>query len=264
MKLMLLALWRYRHFVLAQIKGELKQRYARSRLGLLWHVLHPLAQAAIFALILAEVLGARLPNTAGKASYAVYLMAGTAAWGLFSEIVNRSTAVFIEYASLMKKITFPRICLPVIVGGSALLTHILLLLAIFVVFLFFGHLPGAAVSALPAAMVLIALFGFGLGVLLGVFNVFVRDVSQVLSIVLQIWFWLTPIVYPADVVPERLRGLLELNPMWPLVALYQQALLHNRWPQWETLIYPGAMSLTLCALTLFVFVRANADLVDAL
>lgn len=264
MKLMLLALWRYRHFVLAQIKGELKRRYARSRLGLLWHILNPLAQAAIFALILSEVLAARLPGVEAKSAYAVYLMAGTAAWGLFSEIVNRSTGIFLEYASLMKKILFPRICLPVIVGGSALLNHLLLLLAIFVVFWFFGHLPGAAVLALPIGMALIALFGFGLGVLLGVFNVFARDVSQVLGIFLQIWFWLTPIVYPASVIPAQLQWVLQWNPMAPLVGLYQRAMLYHQWPDWPALLVPAAVALSLCALTLLVFVRANADLVDAL
>lgn len=264
MKLMLLALWRYRHFVLASIKGELKRRYARSRLGMLWHALHPLAQAATYAIILTEVLGAKLPEVDSKAAYPVYLMAGTAAWGLFAEIVHRSCNIFLEYASLMKKITFPRLCLPVIVGGSALFNHVLLLGAIFVVFLFFGHYPGMAMLVLPLGAGLIALFGFGLGVLLGVFNVFARDVSQVVGIGLQLWFWLTPIVYPASVVPERLRWLAALNPMAPLVNLYQQALLYHRFPAWETLLYPSVVTAVLCALTLFVFLRANAELVDAL
>lgn len=264
MTLLLMALWRYRHFVLASIKGELQQRYARSRLGMLWHILNPLAQAAIYAIILAEVLGARLADVESKAAYPIYLMAGTAAWGLFSEIVTRSTGIFLEYASLMKKITFPRICLPVIVGGSALLSHGLLLLAVLVVFLFFDHLPGLALLALPVGAALIALFGFGLGVLLGIFNVFARDVSQVLGIALQIWFWLTPIVYPASVIPEKLRWLAQVNPMVPLVGLYQQAMLYRRWPDWENLVYPGVVTLVLCAVTLFVFLRANADLVDAL
>ena len=264
MKLMLLALWRYRHFVLASIKSDLKGRYARSRLGMLWHVLNPLAQAAIFALILSEVIGARLPGVEDKSAYAVYLMAGTAAWGLFSEIVTRSTHIFIEYANVMKKITFPRICLPVIVGGSALLNHVLLLLAIFFVFLFFGRVPGGAVLALPVGVVLIALFGFGLGVLLGIFNVFSRDVSQVLNVGLQIWFWLTPIVYPANVIPEHMRWALQVNPMAPLVQVYQQAMLYGQWPQWSTLIVPFSCAVVLCLLTLFIFVRANADLVDAL
>ena len=264
MKSMLLALWRYRYFVLSAIKGDLKGRYARSRLGALWFILHPLAQATIFALILSELLAARLPGVTSKASYAIYLMAGMAAWGLFSEIVNRSTNIFVEYANTLKKISFPRICLPVIVAGSALLTHGLLLLAIFVVFLFFGHVPGLAIFVLPLGILLIALFGFGLGVMLGIFNVFARDISQALVVVLQIWFWLTPIVYPAQVLPERYRWVLELNPMAPLVGIYQRALLYNQGPDWWALLIPALLAAGLFLTTMFVFRRASADLVDAL
>ncbi|MCF6178903.1 MAG: ABC transporter permease, partial [Geopsychrobacter sp.] len=210
------------------------------------------------------VIGARLPGVEDKSAYAVYLMAGTAAWGLFSEIVTRSTNIFVEYANVMKKITFPRICLPVIVGGSALLNHVLLLLAIFIVFLFFGHIPGKAVLVLPLGIALITMFAFGVGVFLGIFNVFNRDVSQVLNVVLQIWFWLTPIVYPASVVPERMQWALQVNPMAPLVMLYQRAMLYNQWPDWSSLILPVSVALLSCLVTLILFLRANADLVDAL
>ena len=107
---MFTALWRYRHFVVASITGELKSRFVRSRLGLLWSILHPLAQAAIFALVLAEVLGAKLGGLDDKSAYPLYLLGGMAAWTLFSEIVNRCLTVFIDNASTMKKISFPRIC----------------------------------------------------------------------------------------------------------------------------------------------------------
>lgn len=134
---MLAALWRFRYFVIAAIIGELRNRFARSRLGLLWSVLHPLAQAAIFALVLAEVLGAKIGGPASSVSYPLYLLAGMSAWSLFNEILNRCLSVFIDYSGMMKKISFPRICLPFIVWGSALLNHLLLILAIFIVFLFF-------------------------------------------------------------------------------------------------------------------------------
>jgi len=264
MKSMLLALWRYRHFMLSSIRGELKGRFARSRLGALWFILHPLAQATIFALVLAEVLGAKLPNIDNKAAYAIYLMAGMAAWGLFSEILNRSTTVFIEYAGTLKKIAFPRLCLPVIVWGSALLTHALLLLAIAVVFLFFGHFPGVAWLAVPLGVLLISMFAFGLGVMLGVLNVFSRDVGQVMGILLQIWFWLTPIVYTYEVIPKTLRWLTDLNPMAPLVLIYQDALLFNRWPEFEALLAPAAIATILFIMSFIFFRRAGPELVDAL
>lgn len=261
---MFLAVWRYRHFILASIFGELKGRFARSRLGLFWSVLHPLAQAAIFALVLAEVLGAKLPGIEDKAAYPIYLLAGMAAWALFTEILTRCITVFVDYGSTLKKIAFPRICLPVIVWGGALLNHVLLLLAIMVVFIFMGHPPGLAWFAVPIGIVLISLFAFGLGLTLGVFNVFVRDIGQVMTVVVQLWFWLTPIVYPLQIVPERLMWLTNLNPMVALVGIYQNALLLNQWPDFMPLIIPAALALGLAAIAFVVFRRGSPELVDAL
>jgi len=258
------SVWNYRNFILASIKSELKGRFARSRLGFAWFVLHPLAQAAIFAVILSEVLAAKLPGVDDKAGYAIYLMAGIAAWGLFAEIVNRCTSIFLEYASALKKISFPRLCLPVIVAGNALLNHVLLLAAIAVVFLFFGHFPNPAWLVLPIGAALIAIFAFGLGILVGVFNVFARDVGQVVGIVLQFWFWLTPIVYPLQIVPSNFRPIVEANPMVPLVGIYQNALLFGKWPDWTPLIGPAVLALILVAAAYALFRRASPELVDVL
>lgn len=261
---MLAAVWRFRYFLLASIVGELRARYARSRLGLLWSILHPLAQATIFALILGEVLGARLGGVDSKVGFAVYLMAGLAAWGLFSEIVSRCLTIFIEYAGPMKKIAFPRLCLPIIVFGGAVINHVLLLAAILVVFLFFGHVPGHAWFSLPIGIALIAFFAFGLGVMLGVLNVFVRDIGQVTGVILQIWFWLTPIVYMSNILPHNLRWLVAVNPMAPLVGIYQNALLFNRWPGVSDLVAPVLAAVVLLTLSYVIFRRASAELVDVL
>lgn len=258
------ALWNYRHFISSSIQSELKRRFARSRFGALWFILHPLLQATIFALVLSELMAARLPGVTNKAGFAVYLMAGMAAWGLFAEIVNRCTTIFIDNAGVLKKISFPRLCLPIIVGGSALLNHVLLLGAILVVFLFFGFYPGGAWIVLPVGIFLITIFAFGLGLLLGVFNVFVRDVGQVFSVVIQIWFWLTPIVYVVGILPKNLDWLAIYNPMAPLVKVYQDAMLYNAYPQWTTLLFPTVIALILFALSFVIFRRASADIVDEL
>jgi len=261
---MLRSAWAYRRFIVASIQSELLRRFARSGLGAMWFILHPLAQAAIFAVVLSEVIAVKLPAVSGHAGYALYLTAGMAAWGLFSEISTRCTVVFIEYGAAMKKISFPRLCLPLIVVGNALLHHCLLLIAIIVVFVPFGHVPGIAWSAIPLATLSITGFAAGLGLLLGVFNVFARDVGQVFGVVVQIWFWLTPIVYLPEVLPERLRWLAQVNPMAAPVAVYQQALLHNEFPHWQQFLLPALAALVVLAMALFIFRRASAEIVDAL
>lgn len=264
MKAILISLWAFRHFIISSIKAEFRGRFARSKMGALWMILNPLAQASIYAIVLSEVLAAKLPHVDSKTAYAVYLMAGTAAWGLFSEILTRCTTVFIDYANTLKKIAFPRLCLPLIVAGSALVNHLLLLAAIAVIYLCLGHPINSAWLILPVGMLLIILFAFGLGIILGLLNVFSRDVGQVLSIVLQLWFWLTPVVYTVDTLPARFRYLLELNPMTALVSIYQNALLRGEAPQWTQLLTPLMIGVGLFLFSFWIFRRASADLVDAL
>jgi lipopolysaccharide transport system permease protein len=250
--------------MLSSIKAEFRSRFARSKLGAMWMILNPLAQAAIYAFVLSELMPGRLKGIESKTAYAVYLMAGTAAWGLFAEILNRCTTVFIEYSNTLKKIAFPRLCLPLIVGGSALLNHFLLLTALAIVFLFLGYLPNTAWFVLPVAMMLIALFSFGLGIILGLLNVFSRDVGQVLATVMQLWFWLTPVVYTADSIPKRFSFIIDLNPMAGIVKIYQDALLFGKTPEWSNLTTPFMFAFGLFLFSFWIFRRASADLVDAL
>jgi lipopolysaccharide transport system permease protein len=257
-------LWAYRHFIISSVRGEFKGRFARSRLGGLWFVLHPFAQALIYSLVLSGVLQARLPKNDIPGAFPIYLLSGIAAWGLFSEILTRSMTVFIEQAPIMKKVAFPRLCLPIILGGTALINHVLLLAAVFVACVFFGHLPGQTLILLPLGILLIAALAFGLGVILGVMNVFMRDVAEVLSIVLQLWFWVTPIVYPKGVLPLELQFIVMINPMASLVAIYQDAFLFDRWTPPATLIYPSALALLIVAFAIQLFRRASPELVDVL
>lgn len=261
---MLRSLWQYRYFILSSIRGELKGRFARSYLGGFWFILHPLAQSLIFSIVLAEVMRARIPTMESSVAYPVYLLSGMAAWGLFSEILNRSMTIFIEQSSALKKIAFPRLCLPVTVWGGAIINHLFLLLAIAVIFLFFGHYPGIAWIYVPIGIALISALAFGLGVFLGVINVFARDVGQVMTVVMQLWFWLTPIVYVKNVVPESVHGYINLNPMTALVAIYQDALLLNQAPDFTSLIPSAIVGAIAVAASFILFRRASPELVDAL
>ena len=258
------AFWAYRHFTISAIRGELKARFIRSKLGATWFILHPLAMAGIYALILSEVLGAKLGGIDNKAGYALYLLAGVAGWGLFSEILNRCVNIFIEYAATLKKMSFPRICLPIIVFGSAMLNHLLLLAAVVFIYVLYGHPPTIHWVAIPIGMAMVATLAFGLGIVLGVLNVFSRDIGQVVAVLINLWFWLTPIVYSMDMVNEDIGSIIKLNPMTTLIGVYQDILVFNKWPDWNSLISPLVLTLTLLILSITIFRRASADLVDVL
>lgn len=261
---MLRSLWQYRHFVLSSIRNELITRFARSKLGGLWMIINPLAQVAIYALILSNVLAAKLPGIDNKYAYAIYLMAGLLAWTLFSEIISRCLNLFIEQGNLMKKMQFPRITLPAIVVGSNLLNNILLFIAMVGIFLLLGHHFSAAMLWLLPLTLLLTAFAMGVGLVLGIMNVFVRDLGQAVPIILQMWFWFTPIVYPVNIIPEGYRHWLNLNPMYHFTSAYQEVLVYGRPPQVEGIAIIGALAAFLLFLSLFLFRRSSEEMVDVL
>lgn len=261
---MVRSLWAYRNFVYSSIRNDLISRFARSKLGGFWMIINPLAQVAIYALILSNVLAAKLPGIDNKYAYAIYLMAGLLAWTLFNEIVSRCLGLFIEQGNLMKKMQFPRITLPAIVVGSSLVNNVLLFVAMQGIFLLLGH--GFSVAMLwlmPLTLILVG-FALGVGLLLGVMNVFVRDLGQAVPIALQILFWFTPIVYPSNIIPEKFHYWLNFNPMYHFTNAYQEIIVYERSPDLSGLVVICIMTLLLLALSLFLFRRASEELVDAL
>lgn len=258
------SLWNYRNFVFSSIKNEFVVKFSRSKLGSLWILIHPLVQVAIYALVLSNVLAAKLPGIDNNYAYAIYLMAGTLAWSLFTEVVNRCLGVFLEHGNLLKKIMFPRITLPAIVAGSSLINNLILAAAILVVFGILGHsLSWTTLWLLPLTFLVLA-FAMGIGLVMGVLNVFIRDFGQIVPIVLQVLFWFTPIVYPSNILPEWLKSYLAFNPLYPVVTAYHEVLVYGRTPALDSLLGISLSSLLLLGLGLFMFRRANAEMVDAL
>lgn len=258
------SLWDYRHFVVSSIHNELISRFARSKLGGLWMIINPLAQVAIYALILSNVLAAKLPGIDNKYAYAIYLMAGLLAWTLFNETVSRCLTLFIEQGNLMKKMRFPRLALPAIVVGSSLVNNGLLFIAMLGVFLLLGHHFSIAMLWLfPLTLILVG-FSLGIGLVLGVMNVFLRDLGQVVPILLQMLFWFTPIVYPVDIIPEGFRHLLSFNPLYHFTSAYQDIIVYGRSPDFSGVAVISILTCLLLLLSLFLFRRANEEMVDVL
>ncbi|MEF3193175.1 MAG: ABC transporter permease, partial [Halothiobacillaceae bacterium] len=215
-------------------------------------------------LILSAVLSAKLPGIDNRYAYAIYLMAGMLAWSLFAEVFGRCLTVFIDNSNLLKKISFPRMALPLIVTGSALTSNVLLLAAILIVFGLLGHWPSITILWLPLLILLTLGLAIGLGLSLGIINVFIRDIGQIAPILLQFWFWLTPIVYATEMLPESYRDAFLLNPMAGVVMSYQSILVYGKTPDLPLLIYPACLALGALALALLLYRRAGEEMVDVL
>lgn len=264
MKQMFLAVWGYRYFILSSIKTEFRSRFARSKLGGFWMVLHPLALVLIYALILSQIMTAKLPEVASQYAYPIYILSGMVGWTLFSEILGRLLTVFIDNANMLKKISFPKLALPLITIGSAFVNFMMLFLIMFIVFGFLGHLPYHALGWMFPLVVLTIALASGIGIFFGVINVFVRDIGQVMNIVLQFWFWLTPIVYMTSIIPQKYHWLLLLNPMTGIVMGYQNVLLYDKAPNLGILVYPSMVTTVFLILALIIFKKASEDMADVL
>jgi len=261
---MLRSLWHYRGFIASSVRNEFITKFARSRLGGLWMIIHPLVQVAIYTLILSNVLAAKLPGIENRYAYAIYLIAGTIAWSLFSEIISRCLNLFIEHGNLMKKMRFPRIALPAIVVGSSLMNYLVLLLAACIVFMILQHdITAQSIWLIPLTIIVLML-ALGIGLLLGVLNIFIRDIGQVTPILLQLTYWFTPIVYPQNIIPNWAKQALCFNPLYPIIEGYHEVIAYGRPPNITQLTYIFLFSLVLLLLGLFVFRRASAEMVDAL
>ncbi len=218
----------------------------------------------VYTVVFAQVMHSRLPGTSSTFAYSIYLCAGVLTWGLFAEITGRAQTMFLEHAGLIKKISFPRICLPVIVVLNALV-NFAIIFGLFSGFLLIsGNFPGWAYLALLPVLLVQILFSIGLGLILGVLNVFFRDVAQFFTIALQFWFWFTPVVYPSTVLPPAVAGMLAWNPMAPLIMSYQEILVNGRWPQWASLLPVTALAILLCLLGLQLFRKRAGEMVDEL
>lgn len=258
------SLWSYRGFIGGSVKREFQSKYANSLLGAAWTVLNPLAMVIVYTVVFVEVMRARLPGVDSNLAYSIYLCSGVFTWGLFAEILSRTQAVFIDNANLIKKVNFPRICLPAIVIFNACL-NFAIVFGLFLAFLALtGNLPGLPIVSLFPVLVIEILFSVGLGVVVGVLNVFFRDVGYFFTILLQFWFWFTPIVYPMSIVPDSVRPFFAFNPLVPIIGAYQKVFVTGEWPEWSTLVYPLVAALVLCALGLALYRRNVGDMVDEL
>lgn len=261
---LLRGLYAYRGFILGTVKRDFQSKYRTSTLGAAWSVINPLAMIVVYTVIFSQIMRTRLPGVETAFGYSVFLCAGILTWGLFAEITARTQNVFLDNASLLKKISFPRISLPVIVVLNAGL-NFSIVFGLFTIFLILsGNFPGWVFFAILPILVIQILFSVGLGMVLGVLNVFFRDVGQFFSIALQFWFWLTPIVYPVDILPQHVRSLLVFNPMAPLIQAYQGILVLGQWPLWQNLLPVMLTSLAFCSLGLHLFRKHAGEIVDEL
>ncbi len=221
-------LWGFRAFFMASLKREVKSRYLNSGMGAAWLFLNPVLQLLIYYFVFDKIFKIKF-DTEGGQGFIAFVAVGLWPWVAFSEGLFAGTNAIDKHQGLLKKMSVPRTLLLLIEVCVPFFIHFLGFCFVLLALLSFGQqitwwwLPlGFVVYGLQL------LFCFGLSLGLSAIQVFLKDVAQVLTPIIMVWFYLTPIIYPDHLVPESVKGLLALNPMSTFVNLYRQLLLNNQ------------------------------------
>jgi ABC-type polysaccharide/polyol phosphate export permease len=251
-------------FLLRQLAGrDFQGRYAGSMLGFAWSFVQPVWQLLLFSYVFGLVL--RVPLTGeGTARFWVFLFAGLLPWLAVQEGALRGATAVTDNANLVTKHHLRSEVLVMGVVAGALL-HQAVAAAVFVVVLALnGELSVGSLPWLLLALPLQVTLTSGLALLAAACHVFVRDTAQVLGMAMNAWFYLTPIVYPVELVPDAVRGLAYANPLTGVVGLYRSGLFGAPLPSPSTVMVSAAAGMTVLAIGSVVFGRLRADFADAL
>jgi lipopolysaccharide transport system permease protein len=256
------------HLLLHFVRQDLVDRHASSVLGALWTLLLPLVNILIFTLVFSQIMGMRLQalgmESLGAYSYSAYLVTGLLAWNCFSSTVIRITQVFHEKAGLIGKVRLSLFALPLYVLISETIVYGISM-GFFVIFLWLIDFSWSWHWAwLPLIFVVQQLLAYSLGLICAVFSVFLRDIKEMVGVVMQLWFWLTPIVYVISILPERWLPFFILNPVYHTTNALRDSLLLGKTPALLPLLAIGLFGLFLLLIGLFVGKKLERDIRDFL
>ncbi len=243
---------------------DLRARYIGSFMGFFWSVIHPIVLLVSYTFVFSIIFGVRPLPDSGTTSFPLFLFCSILPWLFFQDTLQRSSTVVIDNANLVTKTLFPTEILPLTVMLAALVNHLIGFTILLAVLLYTVGQLSVVSLLLPLYLLVLMLFTLGLAWLVAGLNVFVRDVSQVLSVILTFWFWFTPIFYSPERFPESIRILTQLNPMAHVVTAYRDCLLRMRMPDLRALALLAAVSLLVFIAGGAFFRHTKREFVDVL
>jgi ABC-type polysaccharide/polyol phosphate export permease len=243
----LVELWRYRDLVVQLVRRDIVARYKRSLLGVAWTMLNPLGTMIALAVVFSQVFGS-------KPAYAAYLLSGLVAWNFFAQGTLSAMRQLVWGASLLHRIYVPRTVFAVTAVLTALVNLGLALIPLSLVVVVSGLRPWPAVLFLPVAVLLLAAFALGVGLLVSTLAAYFVDVGELYELLLPILLYLTPVIYPEDILPRWARGwLVEANPLYRLIVLFRGPLYEGVWPEPAAVLAGSLVAFGALAFGWFVF-----------
>ncbi len=252
-------LFDYREMVYSLVRQDLRGRYKGSVLGFLWTFINPLLQLGVYTLVFSVIM----PNNIDK--YYLHLFVGLVPWLFFSGSMTGGAACIMSNKDMVKKIYFPREVMPLSYVTSGFVNMLFCFIVIFAVVFFSGvGFNPTALLCLPIIMLVEYIMALGGAMVTSALTVYFRDLEYILGIVTMAWMYLTPVLYPIDWVPEKLRPILNINPMTPVITAYREILYYKRIPEFGNLLWALLLGLIVLGIGVLVFNKLQKGFAEEL
>lgn len=215
------AVWEYRELLYFLVWRDVKVRYKQTALGVIWVLLQPLLSTLVFTVI----FGVLLDVPSNGLPYPIFAYAGLLPWQYFASALTRTSTNLVDNANLITKVYFPRLTIPLSGVLSSLVDFAVGLILLAALMLFYRIPLTTSVLLVPFFLLLAMITALGFGLWLSALNVRYRDIKQLIPFIVQLWMYLTPVIWPVTIIPEKIRPLLALNPMTGVVSGFRWALL---------------------------------------
>jgi lipopolysaccharide transport system permease protein len=246
------------------VARDLRSRYVGSFIGIFWSVIHPIVLLATYTFVFSYIFGQRTRPDMGTDSFALFLFCGILPWLFFQDTLQRSSTIIIENTNLVTKTLFPSEILPLVVLLSGFVNHLIGFAILLCMIIFMIGKISILILLVPVYLFFLMLFTIGISWFIASLNVFIRDVSQILTVILTFWFWSTPIFYPADLFPKPLMFLAHCNPLAYVVIGYRDCLLRMQMPDLGKLTIFAVTSLVVFSAGGTFFRKTKREFADIL
>lgn len=257
LSILIISMSRYCNLIWHLLKRDFYLRHTGSALGVLWSVLLPLAQLVVLSFTFSSIIRVDIPD------YPVFVYSALLPWTWFSSSLSAAGHLFFIHRDLLRRPAFTPSALVIVSTLSHLITFFLSLPLLFALMSWYGRSVSLNVMPFLSLLVIQGILTIGVSFMVATWNVFYRDIAQLVGILLSLMFFLTPIFYRPNVENE-FRKLLELNPMVPLINSYRAVLFEGRNPDWASLLIIGGISLLVCGIGYVVYKHFLPEVVDAI
>lgn len=250
-------LWAFRELLYFLTWRDVKVRYKQTELGVAWAIIQPLLTMVIFTLFFGRLAGVPSDNV----PYPLFAYAGLLPWTFFANAISNSGNSLIGNANLITKVYFPRMIIPGAAVAAGLVDFAIALVILILLMIYYRIALSWSLLMFPVVAVLTALLALGVGMWLSALNVKYRDVRFALPFLIQLWMFVSPVIYPASFLPVRVRWLLSLNPMTGIIEGYRSSLF-NRPFNWIALAVSTSITLAFLIYAAFVFRKMEKSFAD--